>query len=127
MELKPACRRKSAFIKNCHGYLSNWGVESCHILYKEPMDYRALAKRAKDLARQDKESAIKKKDGTTAIVHKYKRKKRFGSSIGRRALASFVKMLETKIQKYGGLVVNVDPAAFKASQYNHVSGTYKKA
>lgn len=126
MELKSEYRKKSVFIKNRHGYLSNRIVESCHILYKEPMDYRALAKRAKDLAGQDKESAVKKKDGTTAIVHKYKRKKRFGSSIGRRAPASFVKMLETKIRKCGGLVVNVDPAAFKASQYDHVSDTYKK-
>lgn len=126
MELKAAYRKKAAFVKDCHGYLSNRIVESCSTLFKEPMDYQALAKRAKTLARQDKESAVRKKDGSTVTVRKYKRRKRYGKSINRRSPGAFVRMTETKFVKYVGEVIDVDASAYKASQYDHVSGTYKK-
>lgn len=126
MELKSAYRKKASYIKNCHGYLSNRIVESCSVLIKEPMDYSALAKRARKLERQDKTSEIRQKDGSVREVRKYKNKKRFGSSIGRRSPAAFVKQLEDKLHRYGGLVYDVDIASFRASQYDHIEDTYKK-
>lgn len=126
MELKAAYHKKAAFLKNSHGYLSNRIAESCDTLVKEPVDYRGLARRAKTIALQEKSAVVRKKDGSKVSVHKYKRRKRFGSSIGRRSPAAFVKMLGRKIIRYGGTVMDVDPVTFKASQYNHVDRTYTK-
>ena len=44
-------------------------IEGTSFVIKEPMDYKAFAKRAKTLARQNKESAVKAKtDGTVKQV-----------------------------------------------------------
>ncbi|MCD8368911.1 MAG: hypothetical protein LUC94_01025 [Clostridiales bacterium] len=126
MRLKYAYQKKSAYINNCHGYQSNRIVESCASLTKEPMNYQALAKRAKETSRQDKLSAVKKKDGSVRMVHKFKRTKRYGGSIGRRAPAAFINMVERKMARYGGTVTDVDICAYRASQYDHTTGTYKK-
>ena len=60
------------------------------------------------------------------MIQKYKRKKRFGRSINRRAPARFLLELERKVESVGGVYAEVDTKEFKASQYNHVTDTYEK-
>ena len=69
---------------------------------------------------------VKQKDGTVKVIQKYKRKKRFGRSINRRAPARFLLELERKLEAVGGVYAEVDTKEFKASQYNHVTDTYEK-
>ena len=126
MERKAAYRNRASFIKNSHGYLTNRIVETYSLVVKEPMEYAALAKRAKNLAMQEKASEVKKKDGIFKTVHKYKRRKRFGSSIGRRSPAAFIKQLESKELRYGGLIYDVNASVYRASQYDHAADDYTK-
>ena len=60
------------------------------------------------------------------MIRKYKRKKRFGRSINRRAPARFLLELKRKAEAVGGVYAEVDTKEFKASQYNHVTDTYEK-
>ena len=69
---------------------------------------------------------VKQKDGTVKVIQKYKRKKRFGRSINRRAPARFLLELERKVKAVGGVYAEVDTKEFKASQYNHVTDAYEK-
>ena len=69
---------------------------------------------------------VKQKDGTVKVIQKYKRKKRFGRSINRRAPARFLLELKRKAEAVGGVYAEIDTKEFKASQYNHVTDTYEK-
>ena len=75
---------------------------------------------------QEKKTEVKQKDGTVKVIQKYKRKKRFGRSINRRAPARFLLELQRKVEAVGGVYAEVDTKEFKASQYNHVTDTYEK-
>ena len=121
MELKNAYRLKSTFIKNSHNYLASLIASQCDTLVLEPMNFKALARKAKETSRQDKLTAIKNKDGITKLVQKFKRKKRFGKSIGRRAPGQFIATLKNKVLQNGGTIIEVDGAKYKASQYNHAT------
>lgn len=127
MELKNAYRLKQVFIKLSHNALANRIAKQCSVLIKEPMNFRKLAARAKNTARQQRQDAIKAKDGTIKLVHKYKKKKRFGKSIGRRAPGQFMQTLTGKIEQGGGYVFDVNPQLYKASQYNHITQTAVKS
>lgn len=119
-ELKDAYRKKTAFVKQSHGNLSNEIVEHCSEIIKEPMNYQALAKKAKETSRQMKAASVKTATGIKNI-RKYKRKKRFGTSINRRSPGAFISILTNKMIQYGGIVVDIDILKYKASQYNHVT------
>ena len=54
------------------------------------MHFQALQKKATETKRQEKKTEVKQKDGTVKVIQKYKRKKRFGRSINRRAPARFL-------------------------------------
>ena len=62
------------------------------------MNFQALQKRAKETKRQEKKTEVKQKDGTVKVIQKYKRKKRFGRSINRRAPARFLLELKRKAE-----------------------------
>lgn len=119
-ELKNAYRKKSVFIRQTHGALTSDIVASCNEIIKEPMNYKALAKRAKETSRQMKQSTVKTATGIKNI-RKYKRKKRFGSSINRRSPGLFIQLLTEKMLRHGGNVIDVDIKEYKASQYNHTT------
>lgn len=119
MELKDAYRKKSAYIKQAHGKLSNLIVSSYNEIIKEPMDYNVLARKAKETSRQMKKSSIKTATGIKNI-HKYKRRKRFGCSIGRRSPGLFIRILTDKMNRYGGCVMDVNIHKYRASQYDHI-------
>lgn len=123
MELKNAYRLKSEFIKQSHNRLVNRIVRHCDCIIKEPMNYRSLAKKAKETKRKDKATTITDKKGNTKTICKYKKKKRYGKSIGRRAPGMFNQKLCDKIIRLGGLVEDVNIQEYKASQYNHTTKT----
>ena len=85
----------------------------------------ALAKRAKKTERQEKAAVITKKDGTEVMVHKYKRKKRFGKSIRRRCPGYFQARIKQVFEGTGGRYVEV-PSNFRASQFDHTCDEYIK-
>jgi len=121
-KLKGAYQKKSSFIKNSHGYLTNRILEECDHFAKEPMSFQALAKKAKGPAeKSDKTTMVKSK-----LIRKNKRKRRFGTSINRRAPGSFVSILERKAAYYGIEMFDVDSKKYKASQYDHTTGKYRK-
>jgi hypothetical protein len=59
-------------------------------------------------------------------VFKYKKKRRFGTSINNRAPSLFLLLLQQKCKQYGLQYQEVDTMKFKASQYDHSSDTYIK-
>lgn len=121
-------RQKSAYTQCCHNQqinelIVNYGTE----FVAEKMDYKALAKRLKKKAeRQDKESVVKKKDGTEKTIRKFKRKKRFGKSVNDRSPSAFLTTLERKAKQYGGILVYTNIWEFKGSQYRLDTDTYEK-
>ena len=121
MKLKTTYRKRSEFILLSHRTLANQIASVADTVITEPMDYKALQRKIKQTQRQDNPSAITKKDGSVITIHKYKRRKRFGSSINRRAPATFFKILEDKIYSNGGKVIKVNCTKYKASQYNHIT------
>lgn len=78
------------------------------------MNYKALQKRSKKTERQEKTSTVKKKDGTTLEIKKYKKKKRYGSSLNNRAPSSFLSILERKCNQYGGHLQYVNTQKMRA-------------
>ena len=60
-------RRKSEYSTHMHGNTTNRMINDASVFITEPMDFKALAKRAKETKRQNNASVIKKPDGT--ILH----------------------------------------------------------
>lgn len=123
-ELKDAYRQKAAHVKNYNGWLSNQIVRVTSVLRQEQMNYRAFARKAKAEAgeRKAKESIVTNKKGVKKTIRKYKRKRRFGRSILRRAPGAFDKMLRDKMVRYGGKVILLDPKVTASSQTDHTTG-----
>ena len=125
-KLKSLFRKKSAYTKQSHEELINELLSDSINFIVEDMNYMALAKRARETKRGDKISTVVSKDGTVKEVHKYKRKKRFGKSVGSRAPSMFLTLLKQKCQQYGGTYQTIDTQSFKASQYDHMKDEYIK-
>ena len=126
-KLKNAHRLKAAHVKNYNGHLSNQVVRVTSVLKQEQMNYPALAKRSKKTTeRQEKESVVTNKKGVSKTIHKFKRKRRFGRSVLRRAPGGFDKMLREKVVRYGGVVIILDPKKTASSQTNHITGERTK-
>lgn len=126
MYLRHLYRLKSTFLRNWHGYFKNRLLEQCDTVIVEPMDYKALQRKAKELKRQQTAVEIKQKDGSVKQVHKYKKRKRFGKSVNRRAPATLLKSIQTKLLELGGTFETIDTIHYKASQYNHIEDAYNK-
>ena len=126
-ELKSLYRKKAAYTKQSHGELANALVEKANVFLAEAMDWKALQKRSKQPAqRQEKVSSVTNKDGMIKTVRKFKKKRRFGSSIRDRAPSQFLAVLEKKCVRQGGRLIMIDTRSVKASQYGHDTGTYRK-
>lgn len=125
-KLKTLYRKKREYTLQSHRELCNRLLEDSNSFIVEKMDFRALAKRKKATERQETASDIRTKDGTVRSVRKFKKKKRFGKSVNRRAPALFLVELKRKAQACGGSYEEVRTRSFKASQYNHVTDTYEK-
>lgn len=120
------CRQKALYIRQSHCILANEVLEQADNIIVEHMDYRGLQHRSKNTERQDKATVINNRKGKRHVVYKYKRKKRFGKSLGNRAPSEFLTILKQKLDAADGQYNEIDTKAFKASQYNHADGTYTK-
>lgn len=119
-------RREAAYRKDSHNALCNKVIQMGVNVRSEPMNFKALQKRAKNTEREDKETVVRKKDGPDKVIHKYKRKKRFGSSCRTRAPAALLVSLKNKCLQYGGAFSLIDTRAVKPSQRDHVSNKFVK-
>ncbi|WP_445487389.1 RNA-guided endonuclease TnpB family protein [Niallia sp. 03133] len=106
-------RKQADNRKLSHRILANRLLSFGDKHYWEEMNIKSLQKRVK-------KTEISEKTG------KYKRKKRFGKSIGHRAPAMFISILERKVTAQGGMLKKVNTRIFKASQYNHKTNDYTK-
>lgn len=114
-QLRTLYRKRAANLKQSHEKLANKILDVVgRDLFVENMSMSGLAAKSK----KDK---INPKTGRSA------KKKRFGKSIQRHAPAMFISILSRKVGYYGGSVTKINPAAAKASQYNHIQNTYEKA
>ncbi|WP_231724074.1 hypothetical protein [Oceanivirga salmonicida] len=77
------------------------------------MNYKALQSRAK-------ETKISEKTG------KFKKKKRFGSSLLNRAPSRLLTILDNKLKNINKELIRIDTIKVKASQYNHETNEYTK-
>jgi hypothetical protein len=121
-KLKTLYRQKSAYIKTTHRTMINELLSFGNIFITEKMNFKALQKRKKTTEKQEKETAVKQKDGSVKMIHKYKKKKRFGRSLNNRSPGLFLELLKANV-----IVCEVNTKKFKASQYNHSTGKYKSS
>ena len=80
--------------------------------FVETMSFKGLAKKAK---RQEPKPGEREK-----------RRKRYGKSVGNKAPALFLNILEKKVQDKGGQFHRIDTWSAKASQYDHTDMSCKK-
>lgn len=107
-------QRKQADIrKRQHNDLANHLLSLGDRFFVEDMEWPALTHRAK-------KTEISEKTG------RYKRKKRFGKSVGNKAPATLISILDLKLRSLGREGITKVPTAIKASQYNHLTRTYQK-
>ena len=119
-------RKKASYIRQSHSILCSRLIQSADTFPIEDMDFKALAKRARETRRADKKSVVTAADGTKKEVYKYKRKKRFGKSVASRAPAFILQILSMKCAQYGLGYLTTDTRKMKASQYDHTSDTCTK-
>ena len=106
-------QRKNADIRKYqHTCLANSILALGTEVYVEPMDYKALQRRAKKT--------------TKNAQGRFNRKKRFGKSLANKAPAMFLTILEGKLSLCGGALHRVHKWEYKASQYDHLSQQYNK-
>ena len=57
---------------------------------------------------------------------KFKSKKRFGKSIGNKAPAMLITIIDRKLKYFGKKIISINTKKARASQFNHLTGEYKK-
>ena len=112
-KLKEVERKRAVYRKQSHEKLANEILKLGNEIYIETMNFKALQKRSTKTEMSEK-------------TGKFKRKKRFGKSIGTHAPGAFVEILKRKLAYQGKELHQVNTTIFKASQFNHVTGEYTK-
>ena len=112
-ELAYVQRQQAEIRKIQHNELANHLLSLGDRFFVENMDWPALTHRSK-------KTEISEKTG------KYKKKKRFGKSVGNKAPALLIELLNQKLLSRNKPGVIKVPTNLKASQYNHISDTYQK-
>lgn len=111
-QLKELHRKQADVRKYQHECLANQIVSLGDNIYVEKMNFSGLAKKSSKTEKNDK--------------GKFKRKKRFGKSIGNRAPAMLLEIIDRKLSYYGKCLIKIDTWNAKASQFNHFDGMYNK-
>ena len=111
-ELKELYRKQADVRKYQHECLANQIISLCDTVYVEKMNFQGLAKRSTKTEKNDK--------------GRFKRRKRFGKSIGNRAPSMLLGIMDRKLSYYGKHLIRIDTWSAKASQFNHFDGTYNK-
>ena len=105
--------RKNADIRRYqHNCLANAVLTLGDEVYVELMNFKGQQRRAKETKTDER--------------GRPKKKKRFGRSIANKAPAAFLMILKNKLRYAGSELHEVDTYRFRASQYDHISQTYKK-
>jgi len=112
-ELSCLQRRQADIRKRQHTDLANHLLSLGDRFYVEDMEWPSLTHRAR-------KTEISEKTG------RFKRKKRFGKSVGNKAPAMLIGILDQKLLSRGMEGVIKVPTSVRASQYNHLSGEYHK-
>ncbi len=112
-ELSRLQRRQADTRKRQHTDLANHLLSLGDRFYVENMEWPSLTHRAR-------KTEISEKTG------RFKRKKRFGKSVGNKAPAMLIGILNQKLLSRGMEGVIKVPISVRASQYNHLSGEYHK-
>ena len=111
-KLKELYRKQADVRKYQHECLANDIVSLGDNIYVETMNFAGLSKRS---------TKIEKNDNGI-----FKKKKRFGKSIGNRAPSMLLQIINRKLSYYGKRLIKIDTVSAKASQFNHFDGTYNK-
>lgn len=111
-ELKEIFRKEADMRKYQHECLANEIISLGDKIYVEDMNFKALQKKSKKTEKNEK--------------GKYKRKKRFGKSLGNRAPAMLISIIDRKLKSLGSEIVKINTRKAKASQFNHETKEYKK-
>lgn len=111
-QLKEIYRKQADVRKYQHECLANAIISLGDKIYVEKMNFSGLQKRAKKTEKNTK--------------GKFKRKKRFGKSIANKAPSMLLEIIRRKLGYYGKELVEINTFEARASQFNHVDGTYKK-
>ena len=112
-QLANLLRKQAELRKRQHNELANHLLSLGDRFYVEDMEWPSLSRRAK-------KTEISEKTG------RFKRKKRFGKSIGNKAPATLIGMLDQKLKSRGFGGITRVPITLKASQYNHITDEYHK-
>jgi len=110
--LRELYRKQADIRKLQHEIMANNFVALGDRFLVETMNFNGLQKRAKKTEKNEK--------------GRYKRKKRFGKSIAKKAPAMFLEILDRKLKSHGTQLYKIDTKSVKASQYNHVEDNNKK-
>ena len=110
--LRNLFRKQAAIRKQQHEELSNVIIALGNEIYVESMNFAGLAKRAKKTEKNDK--------------GQYKKKKRLGKSIGNRAPAMLLTMINRKLSYHDRQLIKINTSKARASQYNHFSNGHIK-
>lgn len=111
-QLKELHRKQTDVRKYQHECLANQIISLGDNIYVEKMNFQGLTKKSTKTEKNDK--------------GRFKRKKRFGKSIGNRAPAMLLGILDRKLSYYGKSLIKIDTWNARASQFNHFDGTYNK-
>ena len=111
-KLKDIQRKQADIRKQSHEKLANYIISLGDRILVETMQFQGLQKRSK--------ITTKNKNG------KFNKKKRFGKSLGNKAPAMLIEIINRKL-KYDGLeILKINTQKVKASQYNHFTGKCNK-
>ena len=111
-QLKALYRKQADVRKYQHECLANQIISLGDNIYVEKMNFAGLSKRSTKIEKNDN--------------GRFKKKKRFGKSIGNRAPSMLLQIIDRKLSYYGERLIKIDTVSAKASQYNHFDGTYNK-
>lgn len=113
-------RKKTEITKVRHTELVKHILKYAHNIVIEPMDYSALAKRAKETTYR----TVVDENGDEK--QRANKKSRFGKSILKKSPATFVNILKKGVASVGGKYIVAEKFETKASQYNHITDEYTK-
>lgn len=106
--------KKSRYIKCANNAIANEIVSMGKRIIIEKINFKGLAKKAKQ-----KETPKTEKE-------RCKKRKRFGSSMNNRSPAYLISTIERKVIEQGGSIYKADPRVYKGSQFNHDIKKYLK-
>lgn len=111
-ELKELYRKQSDIRKYQHECLANYIISLGNKIYVEKMNFEGLKKKARTCEKNDK--------------GKYKKKKRFGKSIAKKAPAMLLAIIDRKLNYFNEHLIKINTIEARASQFNHFDKTYTK-